>query len=227
MAEAAVTSHDPPSQPPRIALLHWGDLIEDFLDSIGVSFDGFRDAMTGGWMFGYVDALAQAGVETVLVCVTAAVDHPERHRHKDTGATLWRLPASRIYLTLRRLARQPIGQPPQFRQRTVWEIVPYLSTPFWELARVLRQERCRVLLCQDYEHPRFDACVLLGSALRLPVYATFQGGSAQTYRLEHWTRPPALRCVPWFGGTKRARGDPGSRPLWGLPREDRAHRQPL
>ena len=89
---------------PRVALLHWGDLIEDFLEPIGLSFEDFRDGMTGGWMFGYVDALQRAGVETVVFCITAEVGRPEKHRHRDTGAEIWRLPASRAYLALRRHA---------------------------------------------------------------------------------------------------------------------------
>lgn len=38
-------------------LLHWGNVWEDFLDSIGVSFKAFCNEMTGGWMFGYIEAL--------------------------------------------------------------------------------------------------------------------------------------------------------------------------
>ncbi len=40
-----------------LALLPWGDLIEDFLDGIGVSLEDFSSKMTGGWLFGYVEAL--------------------------------------------------------------------------------------------------------------------------------------------------------------------------
>jgi starch synthase len=32
---------------PAIALLHWGNVWEDFLDSIGVSFEAFCKEMTG------------------------------------------------------------------------------------------------------------------------------------------------------------------------------------
>lgn len=56
---------------PMVALLPWGDLIDDFLDSIGLSFDDFRLRMTGGWLFGYVEALKAVGVRTVLVRVGA------------------------------------------------------------------------------------------------------------------------------------------------------------
>jgi starch synthase len=49
------------------------------------------------------------------------------------------------------------------------------------------------MLCQEYEYARFDACVLLGQLMRLPVYATFQGGDFQLSRLERPLRPLALR----------------------------------
>ncbi len=42
---------------PTVALLDWSQLLEDFLDNIGVSFEAFCREMTGGWMFGYVEAL--------------------------------------------------------------------------------------------------------------------------------------------------------------------------
>ncbi|MGH8002533.1 MAG: hypothetical protein ACREPR_24660, partial [Brasilonema sp.] len=38
------------------------ELIEDFLDTIGVSFEAYCKEMTGGWLFGYVDALRLVGV---------------------------------------------------------------------------------------------------------------------------------------------------------------------
>jgi starch synthase len=41
---------------------------------------------------------------------------------------------------------------------------------------------------QDYEHPRFDVCVLLGRWLGLPVLATFQGGSHPETRVTGWVR---------------------------------------
>ena len=47
------------------------------------------------------------------------------------------------------------------------------------LARELRREGCGVILCQEYEHARFDMCVLMGQLMHLPVFATFQGGDTQ------------------------------------------------
>ena len=89
-----------------MALLPWGDRIEDFLDAIQVPFEAFRDEMSGGWLFGYVEALRNVGVETVLVCVSARVARPLRERHKPTGA-IWVLPAPRLHSAVQRRIRKP------------------------------------------------------------------------------------------------------------------------
>src|SRR6185369_6847825 len=64
----------------------------------------------------------------------------------------------------------------------------YLSTPIVSLARELRRQRCDALLVQDYEHARFDVCLLLGRLTRRRVYSTFQGGSVSHRRLERALR---------------------------------------
>lgn len=190
---------------PAIALLHWGNVWEDFLDSIGVSFEAFCKEMTGGWMFGYIDALRLAGVQTVLFCISARVTEPIRYTHKPTGATICVLPAPKIY----HLARHRIPNPNKWTLSKAFgdvhgarrvllaiikDILPYLATPLDVLARELRREGCQVILCQEYEYARFDACVLLGQLMRLPVFATFQGGNFQMSRLERPLRPLTLKA---------------------------------
>lgn len=190
---------------PTIALLHWGDLIEDFLDTIGVSFESFCNEMTGGWLFGYIDALRLAGVRTVLFCISAQVTEPMRYIHKPTGATIGVLPAPKIY----NLARQQMLNPYGWTLEEVFgevrgvnrhllailrDISPYLATPLQLLTRELRREGCQAILCQEYEYARFDACVLLGQLMRLPVFATFQGGDFQLSRLERPLRPLSLQA---------------------------------
>jgi hypothetical protein len=98
-----------PSPGTTIALLHWCDLIEDFLDSIGISFETFRDEMTGGWMFGYIDALRLAGVQTALFCVSARVHAPLRFTHVPTGAPICLLPAPTMYRAVRGQILPPIN----------------------------------------------------------------------------------------------------------------------
>jgi len=188
-----------PDGPPAIALLPWGNLIEDFLDSIGVSFERFRDEMTGGWMFGYVDALRQAGVRTVLICVSARVREVTRSIHRPTGASLCLLPALGSYRLLSRRLGDPYAwMDDEARRRrpvraALRDVAPYLATPLSRLWRELRREGCAAVLCQEYEYPRFDVCVLLGRLMRLPVFATFQGGDWQMSRLERPVRPHTLR----------------------------------
>ncbi len=187
-----------------VAVLPWGDLIEDFLDSINVSFESFCNEMTGGWLFGYVEALKRVNVRTVVFCISNRVAVPERHIHKPTGATICVLPSPSIH----RLARRPMLNPygwtfeetfgnVQNLHRPFLEmlrhVVPYLATPLLDLARELRRENCQVILCQEYEYARFDICVLLGLLMRLPVFATFQGGNFQLSRLERLFRPVTIR----------------------------------
>jgi len=190
----------------RIALLPWGNVIEDFLDTIGLSFEDFRDEMTGGWLFGYVQALRLAGVETAIFCVSSRIRRLERHRHRETGVPILVLPAARAYLALRRRLRDPYGWSREdalgdVRGRRLAaglaarEAAPYLATPLRLLAREIRRLGCSALLCQEYESPRFDASVLLGRLVGLPVFATFQGGDLQLTALERRLRPVAVRAA--------------------------------
>ncbi|MEQ9672360.1 glycosyltransferase family 4 protein [Coleofasciculus sp. G2-EDA-02] len=176
---------------PAIALLHWGDLIEDFLDSIGISFEGFCQEMTGGWMFGYIDALRLAGVRTVLFCISAQVNTPTRYTHFPTGATICVLPAPKSYRAIHRPMVRGVSY---LLSAVLRDIAPYLATPLRILAHELRQEGCQAILCQEYEYARFDMCVLLGQLIGLPVFATFQGGDFQMSRLERPLRPFSMQA---------------------------------
>ena len=177
---------------PVIALLPWGDVWEDFLDSIGVSLETFCTEGPGGWMLGYMDALQRVGVRTVLFLVSARVDAPSRFLHAPTGATICVLPVPKGYRAIRRQMINPnpyLVSSGSFEAvfgdvrggRRVWfkvlaQVAPYLTTPLGLLAQELRREGCSAIFCQDYESARFDACVLLGRLMGLPVFATFQGG---------------------------------------------------
>ena len=92
-----------------IALVPWGDVIEDFLDGIGVSLDEFSSKMTGGWLFGYIEALRLQGIETVVVCFSARVVSTVRTVHTPTGARIVILRAPGIYRRLRRRMKDPYG----------------------------------------------------------------------------------------------------------------------
>ncbi|HKR21330.1 MAG TPA: glycosyltransferase family 4 protein [Pyrinomonadaceae bacterium] len=193
--------------PATVALVDWSELLEDYLDNIGVTFESFRDEMTGGWMFGYIEALHRVGVRVVLFCVSARVTEITRFTHAPTGADLCVLPASSAYRALRRRVLNPYANSldaaigiVQGRARRAWwtatlELMPYLSTPIVALVRELRRQRCDALLVQDYEHARFDVCLLLGRLTRRRVYATFQGGCVSHRRVERALRRLAVRSA--------------------------------
>jgi starch synthase len=189
---------------PRVALAPWGDLIEDFLEPAGLTLEAFRDELDGGWLFGWVEALARAGVEARLVCVSRAVRRVERWRHAPTGAPLTVLPPSRAYLRLRgQLADPGAWTPPSGAERVAHELAPYLATPLRALGRELRAARVAAIVVQEYEYPRFDAAVVLGRAIGVPVFGTFQGGDQPRTSLERAFRPLTVRaCAGLVIGSK-------------------------
>ena len=192
---------------PVLALLPWGHVLEDFLAPNGLSLDDFCNDFTGSWMFAYADALRAAGVKTVIFCVSSSVGEVARRVHGATGTEICIVPAPRAYRVLRSRMRSGYGRtvadtfgyrPPARRALyplhfVAMEAAPYLSTPTRTLARELRRYGCSTVLCQEYEFPRFDVCVALGRLQRLAVFATFQGGDYQRWRLERLTRPLAIR----------------------------------
>ncbi|MGF2035173.1 MAG: glycosyltransferase family 4 protein [Nostoc sp. CmiVER01] len=205
---------DTPQKQPTIALLHCYDLIEDFLDSINISFETFCDRFIGSWMFGYINALQRVGVRTILFCISARVTKPSRFTHRPTGAMICILPASKSYLAYRAVRRKALSlyggnegqsftdiENSKNKRRSivtkikdlVKSIGNYLSTPLGLLAQEMRREGCDALLCQEYEYARFDACVLLGKLMHLPVFASFQGGNETQSWIEYPLRLLALR----------------------------------
>lgn len=179
-----------------IALLPWGNVIEDFLESIDLSLEEFCQEMTGGWLFGYIEALKLVDIATVLICISATVTVPTRRVHKPTGAVIWLIPASPAYLWIHQRLVNPYGWTVEatFGRKKMgmyrpWficlrEIAPYLSTPLKSLSQILKQENCQAILCQEYEYARFDLCTVLGKLLNIPVFASFQGGNFQLTKLE-------------------------------------------
>lgn len=219
------------SQQPTVALLPWGDLFEDFFDTIDVTFETFRDEHIGSYMFGYVNALKFAGVRTVLFFVSARVSEPLRFVHKPTGARVCILPATKAYRAYRKLRRGALDAAGvsveqkfsdvytnrslrtvllEKAKQTLKSLGSYGSIPLRSLAQELRQEGCSAILSQEYDYPRFDLCVLLGKLLHLPVYATFQGGEAPESIFEYPLRALAFRycdglIIPSRGEIQRVR----------------------
>ena len=177
----------------------WGDVFEDFLDDIGWSVDEFCERMTGGWCFGYAEALARQGIEVVMVCVVRSVKRPERRVHGPTGMTIILLPATRslrlsrrfLHIRYRYLAGDATPRVPWI-QRLAYHLLPYLATPRRALRRMLVRERCDALMNQSYEDARFDIAVRVGRQVGIPVFVTAQGGERHRSRVERFLRPRAL-----------------------------------
>ena len=188
---------------PTVAILPWGNVIEDYLDPIGLSIDAFAEQQSGGWLFGFVEAFQRAGADATIICWSRSVTRPTRRVHVPTGSVLWLLPPARSYEAARRRLEDPYAWS---RQEAVGdregsplagavarEAAAYLSTTPVALARVLRSENCRAILCQEYEEGRFDVCVALGKLVNVPVFATFQGGDHTRTRIERLMRRRAIR----------------------------------
>jgi glycosyltransferase involved in cell wall biosynthesis len=135
-----------------------------------------------------VDALQSVGVRAVLIFLSERVSHPMRFTHAGTGAPVAVLPTPRMHLKVRNahLRFMPGSE-------TAATAASYLATPLVAVARELRRDHCDVILCQEYEYTRFDLGVLLGRLLRLPVFATFQGGKQPTSLIERRLRPFSVR----------------------------------
>jgi glycosyltransferase involved in cell wall biosynthesis len=172
----------------RVAILPWGDRFEDFHDRIGVSFEDFRDELTGGWLFNYVEALQRVGLRPFLYYASVRVDEPLRFRHGPTGVEVRVLPSPRLHCKVRTAQeRYRPGSP------VLGSLASYLATPLRPLARELRADGCGIILCHEYEYPRFDVMVGLGRWLGLPVFASFQGGDPPHSRIQRPLRWLAVR----------------------------------
>lgn len=187
-----------------IAIFHWGNLIEEFLDTIDISFESFCQEMTGGWLFNYIDALKLKGIKTILFCISGKVEKITYYQHLPTGAKICVLPAPSIYHLIRHpiinpygwTVKEAIGDVKGLRRCKLnfyRHTLPYLATPLTLLVRELKKENCQAIICQEYEYARFDICVLLGKLTKIPVYATFQGGNFQLSKWEKYLRPLTIK----------------------------------
>lgn len=161
----------------HIALFPWGGVVDDFLGPIGISRYAFATEMSGGWLFGFAEALRGQDLHMSVFCFSADVTRPERLVNPATGMACIFLPPSRLYRALRRWpgdADDPgrPKMPPRFS--VIQELVRYAATPDSTAAAVLG-EGCNAILVQEIENPRFDRLSRIGQRLGIPVFATFQG----------------------------------------------------
>src|SRR3954462_11971319 len=116
---------------PTVAIFPGGDVIEDFLDPIGLTVADFVERMSGGWMFGYVAALQASGWRAVVVCVSKGATKAQQCRHASTGETVWTVP----------------GRPTAPPAYTSWHAVrQWAGVPLRAFERVLRSEGCDYVL---------------------------------------------------------------------------------
>ncbi len=166
----------PVGQGRSVAIFPWGDVIEAFLEPLGLDLGAFVRDMTGGWLFGYVLALQSQGWRPVVVCASEAVDRLTRFEHAGTGAPIWVAPGKRSGQGLTR--HVPSAQSVQH----------WLRSPWRDFKTVLDQERCRILLVQEYEYARFDLLAWLADRTGRSIFATFQGGDVTLSAIEGLAR---------------------------------------
>ncbi len=192
-----------------LAILPWGNEVEDYLDPLHLSLEDFCERMDGGWLFGIASALMMRGWTVIIVVVSARAAGPTLRRHTPTGAKVIVLPSSALYRTLRARASDPYGgyEPAMFRPRIMnlpilrtllSTMLNYSSTPLHALWQALRAEGCSAILVQEYEYARYDVLACLGRVMKIPVFATFQGGRSSARRFEAWLRPLTIRLGSRF-----------------------------
>ncbi len=184
----------------RVALFPWGGVIEDFLAPLGISPAQFAQQMSGGWLFGYIEALARQSVATTIVAFSSGCDVPTRLVNPETGVPTVLLPASPLYRWLRRWPGDiddPHHPPIRRRLRHLQHLVRYFATRRQLVADTLKAEGCTAVLVQEYGNPRFDVLTRVGRSLGVPVFATFQGGPAPESRIEQAIR---RRTIPLAAG---------------------------
>jgi starch synthase len=166
---------------PTVAIFPWGEVIEEFLDPLGLNLRDFTAKMTGGWLFGYVSALQSQGWRPIIVCASETVEALTRLEHAGTGAPVWVAPGKRSGGD----ATRPFP--------SLHVLEQYLRSPGRHFAAVLAQEQCAAVIVQEYEYFRFDLLCRLARRIRCPIYAAFQGGDITLSLIERFVRPWSLR----------------------------------
>ena len=168
-----------------VALVDWSQLLEDFLDNIG-SRSRLLRRDDGGWMFGYIDALRLAGVAHVLFCVSARVPSPTRFRTVRPGepSACCRLHAHIVRsdggcsILMRRRWRSGRGCR-RLGARVVHALKESPLTSRRRSCTCGANSRASVAtsFCVRTTSMAASTCPRRGLSLRLPVFATFQGGA--------------------------------------------------
>jgi starch synthase len=166
----------------RVAILPWGNLIEHYLDPIGLDLHGFATGMSGGWLFGYADALRTQDIDAVIVCTSKAVRAPERLVNPSTGVVTIALPPPRGFERAAALVGDSDVRPAGGVRGFAQELAARASLDSNMLTLTLVDEKCTILLCQEYEHPRLAPAIRAARGAGAACFATFQGGVPSTSR---------------------------------------------
>lgn len=175
-----LTSPGPGSCSLRVALVPWGTPLEVFLDPLGRTLDDFCERLSGGWLFGYADALHRVGhVPTLVVCSRTAQRRTDRV-HRATGTPVIVLPP-------------PARPTPSSLGGVRRDLAAYRAALAPGLLRVLAE--FDAVLLQEYEEPRTDLLSWWGRRRGVPVLASFQGGAPpwQSAPLQRVVRGPSVR----------------------------------
>jgi glycosyltransferase involved in cell wall biosynthesis len=187
-----------------VVILPWGNEIEDYLDPIGLSLEQFCEEMTGGWLFGFTEALKLYGWRVSILCVSRDVRKVSSRIHAPTGAEIVFLPSPRLYRAARSClndvytfssgtGENGFGTIGRWAKAALRAIAPYIANPLFGTARTLKRLKPDVVICQEYEYARFDVIAALSFLLQYSYAATFQGGQHTFSRLEALVRPWSIR----------------------------------
>jgi starch synthase len=182
-----------------VCILIAGDVIDWWIDPMGVSLEALRSEVDVGWFIGYAEALKSVGIRSILFFSSRHVQAPTVTVHEPTGMTMRIAPARSWFQWLeRRLDPPPAGpriRPGRLAASARWHAGPYFATDLPALATALREEACDGVICQDYEQTRFDLVTALARRLGICSFATFQGATMQQSRFEAPVRRWAMnRC---------------------------------
>lgn len=179
---------------PCIAIFTWGNTWEDFFAHLGVSVEDFCNKVTGGWLFGYVEALKENGYDVILFFNSSYFDEVKYLYHEPTKCKICFTPTSSFYRSLEKKmvypypsladnSEQIFGKKngaSRFYFYILEKILNYVSHSPIIIASELKRNKCSAIICQEYEYTRFDFLVILGRLFGYPVFASFQGGNYDT-----------------------------------------------
>jgi glycosyltransferase involved in cell wall biosynthesis len=171
---------------PVVAILPAGSVAEDWLEPLSLPVGELATKFSHAWFFAWAAALHRAGGRGAIMFVSSHTTDPVRLEAPGVPATIWILPEPRRAARVREAIREPRNLARRAWNSPLHRSRGYLSVPVREMGNALRVEGCTALVCQDYELPRFDVCILAARRLGVPVLGTFQGTDPARAVFERW-----------------------------------------